>query len=782
MPTEHSILNRTLQNIIFFGIILAFFSSCTIIKKYQANKPFVYKTNINVIGNFTNVEKETLVSRLKGQLDDSMRARSVSKVAWSVMKNPPLYDSINADKSVLFMRALLTSLGYFNDTITYNAKIDSAKGDQFRTTVNFDVRPGKVVRLDSFSYNLRNTDLQNIATVNQKESFLKKGEPFAKANISLELDRLVELFRNNGYMRFGREDLYGLWDTMDVSLLRPVIDPFEQLEILQKIKERRANPSANLEIKLKPNVDSSKLTKYFIGNVTIYPDYVLDTTLYAGSRKETVIDGVKIISYQNFFIPGILPQNIFLHRGDVYDQRNYFRTINRINSLGAWSLVNIDQTARKNTDTADFIVRMTPARKYSFTANLEGSRNQTAVSGNLFGIAVNVGLQNRNFAKRANLANTNIRFGVETGRDTATDIKFIQTRQISLSHTIYFPRPIPTSRWMSEKMRNSFRTILAFNGALTERRLLYNLNTINGSWGYEFQWGKKLITLRVPNIEYSSFFSKPKLDTIFKYNPSLRNVFTDGFISSFIGGLTLTGGKNKNINVFRTNAEVSGFLTGLIKNNKFLDSNLYRFIKLDAEFIRKIVYTKSVVALRLFAGMGYELNSTVDPNKKDNLPFFRQYFAGGPNSMRAWGLRRLGPGSLIEDFGLTGIPDRYGDIQLEGNIEYRMRFFTLFGIPVNGAIFTDVGNIWYMKKATGRAPESIFNVNRLWKDIAIGTGVGFRFDFSFFVVRFDISHKVKDPSPAPAKAYLQNKWFGYVQKDFSRGTQFQLGISYPFIL
>ena len=95
------------------------------------------------------------------------------------------------------------------------------KRDQYRTTVNFNVKPGKVVRIDSFSYNIKQQELQNIALTNQKEALVKKGEPFAKAPSHLELDRLVELYRNNGYLRFGREVLIGLWDTLDVSLLRP---------------------------------------------------------------------------------------------------------------------------------------------------------------------------------------------------------------------------------------------------------------------------------------------------------------------------------------------------------------------------------------------------------------------------------------------------------------------------------------------------------------------------------------------------------------------------------
>jgi outer membrane protein assembly factor BamA len=768
------------------AVSVIFLTSCGVVpKNYPKKQPFVFKYNVDVEGNLTPQQKSELISRLSNQLDDSIKVRTARRLIYRginrpVLNKPPLYDSNNADKSIVYMRGLLRSLGYFKDTISYKATIDTVEEDQYRTTVNFKVNPGKVVRIDSFSYNIKQAALQNIALANQKESLLKKGEPFAKATISQDLDRLVNLFRDNGYMRFGREELIGLWDTLDVSMLKPTFDPFEEIENLQKMKERRENPTANLEIRLKPGFDSSKLRKYFIGNVIVYPDISLDTASY--SRKEKIIDSVKVIYYQNIFKPKILPQNIFLHHGDLYDQRNYFRTINRFNSLGAWRLVNIEQTPRLNQDTADITIRLTPARKYSFTANLEGSRNSSALSGNLFGIAVNVGLQNRNFGKASNQATTNIRFGVETGRDTVTDVKFIQTRQFSIGHTIYFPRPIiPFSKKIPASIKNSFRTVFSINAGITERRNLYNLNTITGSWGYEFQSGKKFFTLRIPNIEYSSFKSLPLLDTIFKYNPSLRNVFTDGFIASVSAGMSVTGGRNKNVNNFRINIEESGLLTGLIKGSRFLDTNLYRFIKIDADFARKIVMGKSSLVLHLFGGLGYEFGSTVNKNKRNNLPFFRQYFAGGPNSMRAWALRKLGRGSSVKSFGSDGIPDRYGDVQLEGNVEYRFPISVISGVKVEGALFTDIGNVWLLKKDAGDANE-VFNFGRLGTDLAVGAGAGIRIDFNFFVVRLDISHKAKDPSPAPARQYLQNKWFGYVEKDFFKGTQLQLGISYPFIL
>lgn len=762
----------------FIFLPFLFLASCGVVpRNYPSNTPFVFNYNVEVEGDLSTEDKASLESKLENQLDDSIRVRTVRRLFYQginrpVLNHPPVYDSNNAGKSIIFMRALLQSLGYFRDSISYKTIIDTVQ-DQYRATVNFTVVPGKVTTIDSFSYSISQPELQELAMQHKDAALVKEGAPFARNAISVELDRLSDLYRNNGYLLFGREALMGLWDTLDVSLLRPTVDPLEQLEILRKLQERRDTPTANLEIRLRPDVDSIKLKKYYVGRIDVYPDFGADTSQY--TREVKVVDGIHVISFSKMFRPGIIPENIFFRRGELYDQRQYYKTVNRFNSLGAWRLTNAEAFPRDNSDTADFRILLTPSRKYSFSANLEASRNQTAVSGNLFGIGINLGLQNRNFARSANQSNTNFRFGLETGRDTVTDVKFIQTRQFSLSHVIYFPRPLPRSL-IPSRYRDNVRTVLSLSGAITQRRELYDLNTLNGAWGYEFTGNRKLLTLRMPNIEYSSFIAKEKLNIIFLNNPSLKNIFTDGFISSFMASYTQSGGRRNNVSLLKTNFEHSGLLLGIIRN-KFFDTNLYRYVKLDADYAYKFTWGRKALAMRAFAGVGYELNSTRNPNKRNNLPFFKQYYAGGPNSMRAWALRKLGPGSLINDFGTNGIPDRFGDVQLEGNLEFRFPVYNFSGVWLNMALFTDVGNIWLLKKQAG-LPETIFRFDSFLDDLAVGVGIGARIDFSYFVIRLDYAYKARDPSPTVANGPLQNKWFGYKLKN---GDQFQLGINYPFV-
>ena len=211
MLPGNPLTNNNYFKAILAGFILAVSGSCTVIKNYPPEKPFVFRTNINLIGDFSNEKKKDLITSLNDQLDDSMVARKLDKLAWKVLKNPPVYDSANADKSIIFMRALLNSYGYFSDSIWYRSRIKGPNGIQKtfkakyhnqRTIIDFFVRPGKLVTLDTVTYNLKQPELQYIADSTKGQAFIKKGDPFAKNMISAELDRLTEIYRNSGYLKF----------------------------------------------------------------------------------------------------------------------------------------------------------------------------------------------------------------------------------------------------------------------------------------------------------------------------------------------------------------------------------------------------------------------------------------------------------------------------------------------------------------------------------------------------------------------------------------------------
>ncbi len=775
-------------NSLLFAVSFLFFSSCTIVQNYPPRTPFVYQTNIGLEGNFSKDEKKELTQRLEEQLHDSIRVRSVQKIIgwdngpklfYSVIKSPAVFDTLNMGSSKIFMQALLNALGYYRGQINGDTTL-AIRGDEYRTTVNFDVNPGTLFTLDSISFNIGKDSLQaitqeardtlkRVTEIATQESLVQKGRAFSKPLLSAERDRLADMYRNNGYLRFSNDDIRVLWDTVGIALLRPTLNPFEQAQQLEALQQRRLNPVADVEFRLKPNVDESHLIRYYVGNVTFYPDLTADTAQFIPVIKQ--IRNNTIITYHNLFKSKVILENTYLNRGELYQQRNYLKTLNRFNSLGTFRLVSIDAVPRDGVDTVDFIVKLTPADKYVFEGNIEGSQNwgnagTIFTSGNLVGI--NLGLQNRNFARGANLASTNARIGVGLSSNRS-----LQTLQYSLGHIITFPRVIPRYNFLSPQLKEGAQTSLALNLNILDIADLLYLSTINASWGYRFNWKKYLLSLRIPNIEFAQLKRRKELDALIAKNQSYKYIFNDGFIASTIAGLTISGGKKDVTNLTRLNLESSGLVAGLL-HTRFIDSNLKRFIRLDADFRQNYKIRRSAFAWRAFAGVSYSIPLFKTDTSNFSLPFFKAYSAGGANSMRAWQLRRLGPGSAIRSFAPTEAPDRFGDIQLELNAEYRFLLTQIGVLKINSAIFTDIGNIWTLRK-NADFPGGEFRFNKLWHDLAIGAGTGLRLDFGLFLIRVDAAYKIKDPSPADIRD--QNKFFPYRKLT---DVQIQLGVNYPF--
>ncbi|MBI1342538.1 MAG: BamA/TamA family outer membrane protein [Terrimonas sp.] len=772
------------------GLVILLASSCAVVtKNYPANKPFVYETNIKIEGNFSKEESSSLSTKLNNQLDDSLQVKTVRKFFYKGFNMPTIinavaYDSLKAEKSIVSMENLLRTLGYYHDSIAYDTKIrvrkKDPKPDEMRTIITFHVFPGKQFKLDSVYYSLIDTaqyhpnqpDLQSLTNNSLSSQGLKKGDVFSKQNISSEIDRLVTLYRNNGYLKFSRDELIAVWDTLDPALLRPAIDPVEQLFLLEQISKKRENPTANVEFRLKDDFSNERLTRYFIGNTTIYPDYTSDTL--AGTKKVVILDSnYKVISYTRLFKTKFLGQNIYFKKGELYNQQNYLKTVNRFNSLGAWRLVNIEQLTRTGSDTVDMNILLTPANKYSFTTNLEVSGNNNAlIQGNLLGLGANATLLNRNFAHSSNQSNLNVRYNTEL----STRGRFIATQQAGVSYSINFPRLIPNLRFLGNYAKERSKTTLSMAYSNTDTKNYFIVNSLNLSWGYDIAWKNKSLHISLPNFEYTVLQKRDSLNKLIERNPSFKNIFNQGLVFSIQGGFKISGGKGKNVNLFSSNIEESGLLTGFIRSQIF--DSLYRFIKLDGEFVRSMVFGKKQLVTRVYSGIGIALK-TPTRSSDIQMPYFRQFFAGGPNSMRAWNLRTLGPGSALKT--KEEAPFRFGDFMFETNVELRFPLTKLAGYNVTSALFTDIGNVWFIRQNNDFPNGQLTSLNKFFKDLAVGVGTGLRFDFEFLVVRLDYSLKARNPSPYPDNAASQSKWFyHWTPGNLLKGV-LQLGISYPFI-
>lgn len=791
---------KTLKVLYLFFVIAAFasvFSSC--VAEFP-KKPFVYQTNINIQGKYSAEEEKVLQDQLEQQLHDSILVRRERKFLFvKVLKNPPVFDSANMSTSQRYMDNMLHTLGYLRDSIYSSYKIDTVE-EQHRVIVNFDVYPGKLFRLDSIAYNLLDSvpytkhidTLQKIAVNSLDKTVIHKGDPFSQYLISSELDRIADLARNNGYLKFGKEQLLAVWDTVGRSILTATTDITEQLRQLAELRRRRENPTTDIEIRLRGNLDTSRLTRYYNGEVRIYTDTDIDTLLNDRDRKKIEIltqNQYKFISYRNLFrsrklIHFVIP---YLKRGELYSQTNYLNVQSRFSNLPAWRLVTVNQIPRPGTDSVDFDILLVPAKKYNASINFDVSRNQQpniTSQGNLIGLGANLTLVNRNFARAANIATTNFRYGIEL-----SSIDSIQTQQFTISNTIQFPRLVPRLRnIVPVDWREKAQTFLSTNLGFTDRTDYYRVFSFNTSWGYEFTKGKSIIGLRWPNVEYNFLEKRQQLNNLIDSNKTYKYIFNDGLIlSALVNWSNINTPKKYLTTTKRASIEFSnfpGFLHGVFPTTK-----LYRFVKFDGEYTQNLkvgARKRSALAWRVFGGVGYGLPFSRSDGKPDSsnlwLPFFREYFAGGPTSMRAWSLRKLGPGSTVRSFDKKIAPDRFGDMRLELNFEWRIYLTQLLGsYPMETALFTDAGNVWFIRK-NNDFPNGNFQLNRLGKDVAVGVGTGLRIDFGFLLARFDFAWKAKDPSPDAADPGAQNKWFYHTNLGFGNryGTQFQLGINYPF--
>lgn len=794
------------------AILLFTLFSCRIPVDFTRGKPFVYKTNIKITGNLRGDKKQELISRLESQLEDSLQAKTTTEftfpkyfpnIIYKRLLNPPVFDSANLNRSIVFMNALLYSNGYYapsiQDTVLFktvhkgklitSGKLKGLSKEEQRVSIYFVVKPGKQLVFDSVGFNLSTPELQEITLSSKEQSFIKKGNPYSRQVLTSEINRLVDSFRNHGYYRFTKEDLYVEHDTVFSALIDPSLDPIEQAELLEKLKIKKENPTITVVVKQRPARDSTHLIRYYMGKITIYPDLPVGEDTATVHQDMTTVKQLTFFTRTNKFKLPFLANSIYLRPGGLYKQNDYFRTSNRLSQFPAWEYNNFDfQISSVSDSILDLTLRMYPAKKQKISISLETSYNTNDIltTTNVFGTSVILGLQNRNAFKQAILTNTNLQGGVELGSH------FIQTVLANLSHTISIPhivQVIPFLHFPANMENKGYhtQTLINVNAQYTRRLAFFTMASINGSFGY--QWSKtqvhtekdlavtttKSFLWKPLNIEYTDTLNTTdSLKNILADNPPLKLSFRPGLVVGQQFVYNIVRVKGNKTNYLLAGFEESGAVLGFLKN---LDRGpLLRYIRGEMEFRHLIDYGKNQMVFRAYGGAGYSYGLTSSGHEV-TLPFFKAFYSGGPNSMRAWQIRQLGLGSskYYSSPTLSNVDLRFGDIKLEGNLEYRFLLGTIFGIKFRSALFTDIGNIWNWQPidTTAAAVGSDFQLNRFYKEFAVGAGTGLRVDFNYFLIRLDWAYKIRDPQALEGS----NTWF---YKLAPGSGQLQLGINYPF--
>lgn len=783
-----------------FGLFTALIllASCaeqkrTWVKDYPKNTPFVYSNQINLQGNFTKDEKKRLLNDLQNYWDDSLKVPKQQQFGlFYKIKNPAVFDTANIARSELYMNSFLNSQGYYYAVLTNQYRQDTVK-KQIRTSVVMNIDAGKNISIDQVSYEMNDSTLQQLAVAASKKSLLKKENPYSKQIISNELDRIVGIYRRNGYFKITREDVYAYVDSNDTKLFALTIDPFEQAKLVSEAaRSKKENPNWDIAIRQREVEDSSRLYQYHIGNLYYYPETKITDVPDSLMRNQSFTEkrnNETIMRYKKgLFNYRPLKEDTYFKRGDIYNEDKYFKTANALGQLAAWQNVDIKPEIR-DKDTLDMYFFMTPAVKQSFTVDLEASRNIADIGvTNLLGITTNLSYNNRNVWKNAIQSIATFRTGVELNilnSSNAAD-QLLQTFLINIGHTYIFPGIVqPFKRWKGLDKIDNRRTLWSVNGGYVDRRNFYTIRNLTTSLGYEWKKGNNSILYKPINVELYFIDKLDSLEQLIIKNPFLKASFNEGsIVSQSLSFVRTTNGlQNPNKNKFyRLAIEEAGGLFGFIPG---LKGSLYRYLKVETEYKQSLKFAKSELAYRAFAGIGYNYGG--DTIIGPTLPFFKQFSAGGPNSMRAWRLRQLGLGSSNQsekDTAVNAFRDRFGDMQLEFNMEYRFQLASIGSFKIGSALYADIGNVWNIKKAASTDADTRFSLSNFTRDMAIGIGTGLRFDMSYFLIRLDFAYKLKDPLRSANNGWMSIKDFTWndTRPNGIKVPNFalQLGIGLPF--
>lgn len=790
-------LLRKLKNISFFSSssllgLLFLTNACTDIKKaavhdYPKEKAFVFDNKIIIKDPESKQTLHDLSYGLVNYWDDSLKAKRVRQFGiFNTLVQPVFYQPERKDRTIHYMQNYLASVGYNHPNLQLTDKVDTIH-NEYRVSLTMNVQLNKKTIIDTVAYQLNDQRLQQIAIENVTQAYVKKGMAFSNESIDNELDRLVALFRNNGYYYFTKEKIFAEVDTLNASLMTLNLDPLAQVTQVQDAnKKNKENPSWRISFQLR-NIDANASKTYPIGKQTFYSDLALvdnpDSVLQNGRKFTETVGEITHTFNSPKFNTTLFSEQSLIHNGELYNEKLFYKTLNNYSSIGAWQQVDARSTIIK--DSVHLYYFLVPNLRHNLNLDLEGSRNTAQIgAGNLLGLSTSLTYRDRNVQKKSIQSISNLRTGIELDLNRSN---LTQTLLFNIGQTYNFPSIIIPFTPIHKSNTSNDKSSFSLNGSYIDRLNYYRLKSFTTNWGYEWkknkQGGENIVSYKPINIELYNLQKFAKLDSLLILNPFLRSSFNDGNVISQTISYTHTGPALNNPrqnNYFRIGIEEAGALVGL---SAAAQKNIYRYIKAEVEVRKLIKYDYTELAWRFMGG--WSNNYSSDGALGGQLPFFKQFTAGGPYSMRAWGLRQLGLGSsqFYDTSSKSQNFDRFGDMQLETNLEYRFNLVQAGSYKIGSAVFTDIGNIWNTRD-TKQDPNAGFEFNRLYKDLAIGVGTGLRIDFNYFLIRIDYAMKLKDPSRDYNNGWLDVNKMKWTEVK-SNGTRvnnyaWQFGIGLPF--
>ncbi len=762
--------------------------------------------NANILSDSTKVKRKIgLLS--KKQFDRYIQSkRNFNSWLKRTGEAPRILDESKTKKTVNYLRNYYNSRGWLKNEVEYTIERDSNK----RAKVTYKVTKNQPFILDSIKPFISSPAIDSLYSRFSKKSLLKKGEQYDVANYENERERITNYLRNNGFYYFGQEYISFITDTIGTN---------------SKVNTELI--IANRSIRGEDSTTTVPFKTYKIKEINIFTDNNFENQFKAISDT-TIFKDYNLYSKEKLkFRPKALTDAVFINKGDKYSDLARSRTSRYLNDLQMFRYPRIIYQENEADTTLTANIFLEPRKKYQLSFDLDVSQSNIQKVGFSFG----TGLKIRNVFRGAETLELSGIAAIGASEDGAdTEDTFFDINEFGGNIRLTIPRlftPFKTDSIIPKYMSPS----TAINISTTSQQNIgLDKQTLSGLLSYNWFPSKTVTnTLEFFNVQFvknlntSNYFgvysnSFRRLDNIARdigyidsdeslENPSNSFGLADTFINDVLSGNTsLTSGdddfiavnniderkqrltennlifstsfdykKDKRTNIFdndfsifKWRVELAGnFLSTLSEalgstenengNYEVFGVAFSQYFKTEIDYVKYFdLGRNNVFAFRSYAGIAIPYGNS------NSIPFAESFFAGGPNDNRAWTAYNLGPGS-------SNTTNEFNEANFKIHLSAEQRF-GLFG-DLRGALFVDAGNIWNVLDNVEEDAATFTNVDSL-KDIAVGSGLGLRYDFNFFVLRFDVGFKTYDPSQNEGE-----RWF----KDYNfRNAVYNIGINYPF--
>jgi len=662
---------------------------------------------------------------------------------------PVLYDEFQAQKSKDQLQIFLKNKGYYNAVVK-----DTLLTNQSKKKLNliFDIKAGQPYRVRNYSYFIKDKSLKEILLKDSVNQLLRRNDIFDLDVLNAERQRMATFLKNRGYYKFSEEFISFQADTNFYS---------NQVDLTVNVDDALLN---NDEAEVVAH------QKYKIRNYLINPGF--KPVDLVGDAPEQKLDTLVDKDYR-FIYSGELKYRpvLFYNLNRMKDSTWYCllnaeKTYRALNRLKQFKLINIgfNETNELSADSIPLLdckMQLSPLPRQNFSVDVEGTNS----SGNL-GVAGNLNYQHRNVFGGAEVLDMQLRVARE--RQQINDSIF-NTREYGFESSMTIPKFLSfiKARHLFTFQIPETKFTVGYN---YQSRPDYTRTITNLKFGYNWKTTEfRFHTLNLVDLNFVHLYNQDSTFINSIKDLYIKSSFTDHLISASNYSWmynTQNINKREDYEYFRVNVESAGSLLSLysrivnkakavetdsitgIRSSYYevLNTRFAQYVKGDFEYrYGHMINKSSSVVGRAFFGIGVPFGNF------NVLPFEKKYFTGGANGIRAWQVRSLGPGSYKAPSDIY--PNQSSDIKLEANLEYRFKMFW----RMEGAFFMDAGNIWAINYKDNRE-GAVFKVNEFYKQIAVGSGFGVRFDFTYFLFRLDLGMKMRDPSLAEGKRFIPGNY------------------------